>query len=220
MSKFTKCTAIALATIMGGSLVSNGLATVHAAETPILNTTDNETTNFEYTVLKDDSNERVITYTEDQSAVKITYDKKAVTLTVERTLNGVTTTETIKSQSMAMTRGSSMFSPWKYSKSGNRYTLTAVINGKTVSKTRTRTNANGGYIDRFCDAIDDIRSEEWAIVGQLVLSGAGGLVFAALASGIGIPAALSAIGASASALMSGNKINSLYARAKSAYNAL
>lgn len=113
-----------------------------------------------------------------------------------------------------------MFSPWKYSKSGNRYTLTAVINGKTVSKTRTRTASNGGYIDRFCDAIDDIRSEEWAIVRQLALSGAGGLVFAALTSGIGIPAALSAIGASASALLSGNKINSLYARAKNAYNAL
>lgn len=219
MSKFTKFTAIALASIMGGSIVTNGITSVHAAETPINNTVEDQENNFQYTLVRDNDSERVITYTEDQSDVKITYDKKAITLTVERTINGITTTEVIKPQS-AMTRGSSMFSPWKYSKSGNRYTLTAVINGKTVSKTVTRTSANGGNIDRFCDAIDDIRSEEWAIVGELVLSGAGGLVFAALTSGIGIPAALSAIGASASALLSGNKINTLYARAKSAYNAL
>ncbi|MEQ9763627.1 hypothetical protein ABPS01_02980 [Streptococcus sp. ZJ151] len=85
---------------------------------------------------------------------------------------------------------SSLFSPWSYSSSGNKYTLTiahASYGGKAVSKTVTRGDKNAGYIDNFTKDIDNIRSIEvdllktagWelgaTVIGALVSGGIGAL---------------------------------------------
>lgn len=219
MSKITKLTALSLSMIMGTSIISNGVMGVHAAEAPNMIGTKNEG-GFTYDLIKDDENQRIIQYAEDKSEVTIIFNKKNNSLSVTRTVDGISTTEEIKTPSI-MTRGnSSMFSPWKYSNKGNKYKLTAVINGKTVSKTRTKNSSTSANIARFSDAVDDIRSAEWSIIIAVGPSAAGGLIFAALTGGLGLPAALAAIGASASALAAGKDMNTYYNRAKSAYNAL
>ncbi|MEG0410078.1 MAG: geobacillin-26 family protein [Anaerorhabdus sp.] len=216
MSIKKKITVLSLASIMGLSFASSNISNVKAAETTIV---DKET-GFEYTLLKDDESERIIHYYEENSEITLAYNKKENTMTVTRILDGETFVEVIKPQT-AMARGnSSMFSPWKYSNSGSKYTLTAVINGKTKSKTVTKNSTTSGNINRFCDAVDDVRGAEWSIIIQLGPVAAGGLLFAALTGGVGIPAALAALGASASALKVGNDMNTYYARARSAYNAL
>ncbi|MER0122757.1 hypothetical protein ABPH35_08330 [Streptococcus sp. ZJ93] len=85
---------------------------------------------------------------------------------------------------------SSMFSPWSYSSSGNRYTLRiahASYGGVPVSKTVTRSGYNAGYIDNFTRDIDNIRSVEidllntagWelaiTIIGALMTGGFGAI---------------------------------------------
>lgn len=85
---------------------------------------------------------------------------------------------------------SSLFSPWSYSSSGNKYTLTiahASYGGKPVSKTVTRGDKNAGYIDNFTKDVDNIRSIEgdllktagWelgtTVIGALVSGGIGAI---------------------------------------------
>ena len=110
-----------------------------------------------------------------------------------------------------------MFSPWEYSSSGTKYTLTAVIDGNTVSKTVNRNTSNGPSIDSFCNAVEDIRDVEGDLMLELGADLVGPLIIAALTGGVGLVALLTAIGASASALSSGQRLNTLYARAEKAY---
>ncbi|MCC9884984.1 geobacillin-26 family protein [Streptococcus agalactiae] len=97
---------------------------------------------------------------------------------------------------------SSLFSPWSYSSSGNKYTLTiahASYGGKAVSKTVTRGDKNAGYIDNFTKDIDNIRSIEvdllktagWelgaTVIGALVSGGIGALgAVTSVASVVGV----------------------------------
>ena len=99
----------------------------------------------------------------------------------------------------------------------NSYILTAVIDGNTVSKTVNRNTSNGPSIDSFCNAVDDIRDVEGDLMLELGADLVGPLIIAALTGGVGLVALLTAIGASASALSSGQRLNTLYARAEKAY---
>lgn len=119
--------------------------------------------NFEYTLVKGNDNERIIEYIAANTEVRMVYNKIKQTITVYKTKDGITATLILKVSLETRAGNSSMFSPRKYKKTGNMYTLT---------------------------------------------------------SGVGLPAILSDLGASAAALTTGDKIVKLYARAKSAYLAI
>ena len=112
---------------------------------------------------------------------------------------------------------SSLFSPWSYSSSGNKYTLTIAhvsYGAKAVSKTVTRSDKNAGYIDNFTKDVDNIRSIE---VDLLKTAGweLGATVIGAIASG-GI-GALGAITSVASVVSVAQQLPPVYDRALENY---
>lgn len=215
MKKLTK---IIWATLMSILLLGFNPISAMAASQPVV--VYDAINDFTYNLVKDDETERIINYQEGDMVITIIYDKQDISLTIIKDIDGQEFTEVFRTNNLLLRDNSSMFSPWKYSSSGNKYTLTAVIDGTTVSKTVVQTANNKGYIESFCNAVDDIREAEKALVAEIGVDLVGSLILTALTGGIGLPALLAAIGASAGALSTGEKINSLYARAEKAYKAL
>lgn len=174
------------------------------------------TTGFTYTLVEDNDERRVINYFEEGYEITITYDKVDQKLIVDKTKDGKTSTLVISSSPMTRT----MFSPWNYTVNGNTYTLTAVIDGETKTKTRVRTSSNSANIDRFCDAVDDMVSTEWDIIGSVGLDLIFPIIGAFFTGGVTLIAALAAIGAGAGTLAQADHLNELYDRAREAFLAL
>ena len=95
-------------------------------------------------------------------------------------------------------------------KNGNSYTLTAVINSNTVTKTATYRGNNVGNIDRFIDAVEDVKKNELALIGTIGF----GALSAIYSGGLSLPAAISAV---YGMTKEGNTMLAHYDRARDAF---
>lgn len=190
---------------IGFSAMNFNTLTIQAQQAPVVYI--DETTGNEYKIIQDDEDERIVEYKENDIEGTVTFDKKQKTLNV-LTISSEGTTSI--SFDLDAPIPYSVFSPWGYSKSGNNYTMTAFINGKTESKTRAKIGVNAGWIDSFCNAVDEIVSLEWGIVGSVGIE----VLMAILTGGISAVASILAV---AGLYGEGVALNNAMNRAKNAY---
>lgn len=202
------CSALLSAALLSGFILPSSQVFANEQineEIPII-FTDESTGNI-YKITKDNENERIVKYVEDGIEGTVIYDKIQKKLTVSvLTQNGI---QTIYINTEGPT-SRSVYSPWGYSKNGNKYTLTAFINGKTVSKTRTKSSNNSGWITSFCNAIDDMVSIEWQLTGKIGVN----VISAILSGGFSTVASVLAMGG---LYQQGVSLNQATSRAKKAY---
>lgn len=200
------------------SFLLSQISSTYALENETIS--DLEYSELQYEIIKDDETERVVHYLDSSSEGTVTFDKKTKKIEIKEIFNGVENTITFYNKTR---KPRSVYSPWGYSKKGNSYTLTAVINGKVVLKTRTRTSKNAANIDRFTDAIDDMVSTEWSITWALGFNVVGSLLAAFATGGLsigGLIGSLTSMGAPGGVIDSAKHLNTLTARARNAYHAL
>ncbi|WP_243344535.1 hypothetical protein [Anaerococcus sp. AGMB09787] len=137
-------------------------------------------------VVKDNEEVRIVTYAEKNVDFTLIYYKNAKFLIVKKISNGKISTNIYKNSDPILY---TYFSPWDYSKDGKSYTLTAVIDTKTVTKTASYTGENVGNIDRFIDAVEDVKGDELALIGTIGF----GALSAIYTGGLSLPAAISAV---------------------------
>lgn len=215
--KITKYTSILLATLMiGVSCSPISIVTTFAEEVSINSQTE---------VISEDNVHRTIrTFSpEFNEYVTYTYHKDTKILDIDRGGNissydiYAIGTEVLTAN-VFRAANSSMFSPWSYSSSGNRYTLKIAhisYGARPVSKTVTRNRNNAGYIDNFMRDVDNIRNVE----NELLFAAGwelGATIIGALASG-GV-GAIGAITSISSVIGIANQLPPIYDRALYNYN--
>lgn len=210
--KIKKCASILLATLVIG---------VSCAPISVITTFANEiSVNLQTEVISEDNVHKTIrTFSpEFNEYVIYTYHKDTKILDINR--GGVSSSYDIYaigaealSANVLRAANSSMFSPWSYSSSGNRYTLKVShisYGGNPVSKTVTRTSSNAGYIDNFMRDVDYIRNVEMDLLKTAGWELGVTVIGALISGGVG---AIGAITSIASVVSIANQLPPIYDRA-------
>ncbi|MGT2744178.1 geobacillin-26 family protein [Streptococcus phocae subsp. phocae] len=210
--KIRTCASILMASLMiGVSAAPVSVVKVFADEISI---------GAQNNVISEDSEHRTIrTFSpEFNEYVTYTYHKNTKTLDIDR--GGEVSSYDIyaigmKELNARMLRSanSSLFSPWSYYSSGNRYTLKIAhvsYGGNPVSKTVTKNGKNAGYIYNFMRDVDNIRNVEIDLIKTAGWEIGATVIGALISGGVG---AIGAITSAASIANVANQLPPIYDRA-------